>query len=577
MASTFSNLKFELIGTGEQSGVWGTTTNTNIGTAIEQAIVGMATLDAADFTANVCTLTLTNTNAAQDARALCLKIDAAALSAAGTVNVPAIQKPYIIINASSYAVTVKVTGQTGVTVPSGKRTVVYNDATDVGNQIDYLSALTAATLTVSGVATFSAGTAAAPSITTAGDTNTGLLFPAADTVGVTTGGTERVRVDSTGNVGIGTSSPTSPLTVYNATAASIELQSDAICIYRAIRASSDATSPVFQSRKARGTIAAPTAVASGDASLAITALAYGGTNYRGVAQIQGVVDTYTSDTNISGYLSFLTNAGSTAVTERMRLTAAGNLGIGNTTADEKLVVTGGISTTAQAGTNKTSAGTFDFYATDNSTRILSWGPVGLGGSISFWSGLGGVLATELGRFESTGNFLVGTTAAGGWSGDGRLVGAKLDGSGWGVSAYKSATTSATGGALLCRVDSTTSNMIGFYYSGATLVGTVSTNGTNVAYNTASDYRLKNITGPVTNSGAYIDSLKPVEGTWKANGSTFVGLIAHEVQEVSRTNISTGEKDGEQMQGMDYSSAEIIANLIAEVQSLRKRLAAAGIA
>ena len=142
MSSTFSNLKFELIGNGEQSGTWGTTTNSNIGTAIEQAIVGMATLDSGDFTTNVCTLTLTNTNAAQDARALCLNISAGAVSAAGTINVPAIQKPYIVINDSSFAVTVKVSGLTGVAVPSGKRTVVYNNGTDVGNQIDYLSSLT---------------------------------------------------------------------------------------------------------------------------------------------------------------------------------------------------------------------------------------------------------------------------------------------------------------------------------------------------------------------------------------------------------------------------------------------------
>lgn len=141
MSSTFSNLKFELIGSGEQSGTWGNTTNTNIGTAIEQAIVGMATLEAGDFTANVCTLTLANTNAAQDARALCLKIDSAALSAAGTVNVPAIQKPYLIINDATHAVTVRVSGQTGVTVPAGSRTVVYNDGTDVGNQVSWLASL----------------------------------------------------------------------------------------------------------------------------------------------------------------------------------------------------------------------------------------------------------------------------------------------------------------------------------------------------------------------------------------------------------------------------------------------------
>jgi hypothetical protein len=142
MSSTFSNLKFELIGTGEQSGTWGSTTNTNVGTAIEQAIVGMATLTSSDFTANVATLTLTNTAAAQNARALCLNIAAGAVSAAGTINVPAIQKPYVIINGSSYTVTVKVSGLTGVAVPAGKRLVVYNNGTDVSVQTDYLPSLT---------------------------------------------------------------------------------------------------------------------------------------------------------------------------------------------------------------------------------------------------------------------------------------------------------------------------------------------------------------------------------------------------------------------------------------------------
>jgi hypothetical protein len=141
MSSSFSNLKFELIGTGEQSGTWGATTNSNIGTAIEQAIVGMATLTSSDFTANVATLTLSNTTAAQNARALCLNIAAGAVSAAGTINVPAIQKPYLIINGSSYAVTVKVSGLTGVAVPAGTRTVVYNNGTDVGEQVTYLTNL----------------------------------------------------------------------------------------------------------------------------------------------------------------------------------------------------------------------------------------------------------------------------------------------------------------------------------------------------------------------------------------------------------------------------------------------------
>jgi hypothetical protein len=142
MSSTYSNLKFELIANGEQSGAWGTITNTNLGTAIEQAIVGMATLTSGDFTANVATLTLINTNTAQNARALCLVISASSLSAAGTLNVPAIQKPYIVINNDSYALTIKVSGLTGVVVPAGKSCVVYNNGTDVVSQITHIPSLT---------------------------------------------------------------------------------------------------------------------------------------------------------------------------------------------------------------------------------------------------------------------------------------------------------------------------------------------------------------------------------------------------------------------------------------------------
>lgn len=63
MASTYSDLKIQLMATGENSGAWGTVTNTNLGTAMEEAIVGRAT---ANFTSDAnLTLTLTDTNATQ--------------------------------------------------------------------------------------------------------------------------------------------------------------------------------------------------------------------------------------------------------------------------------------------------------------------------------------------------------------------------------------------------------------------------------------------------------------------------------------------------------------------------------
>lgn len=140
--STYSTLKFELIVTGQQAGTWGTTTNTNIGTAIEEAIAGTATCVTGDFTSNVATYTLIDSNASQTARAYILNVTAT-LTGAGTINLPAISKPYIVINNSvgGFDITVKVSGQTGVTIPNGKRTMVYNNATDVGIALDYLPAL----------------------------------------------------------------------------------------------------------------------------------------------------------------------------------------------------------------------------------------------------------------------------------------------------------------------------------------------------------------------------------------------------------------------------------------------------
>jgi hypothetical protein len=156
MPSTYStNLKIELIALGEQVGTWGTTTNGNLGTALEQAIVGRVTVSFASD-ANK-TLTLSNTNAAQDARALFLNLTSAvSLTATRDLIVPAINKNYIVKNATTGSQSIRViVAGAGVTIPNGRTALIYNDGTDITYQFDYAGDLNVASLASTGDGTFS--------------------------------------------------------------------------------------------------------------------------------------------------------------------------------------------------------------------------------------------------------------------------------------------------------------------------------------------------------------------------------------------------------------------------------------
>jgi len=79
-------------------------------------------------------------------------------------------------------------------------------------------------------------------------------------------------------------------------------------------------------------------------------------------------------------------------------------------------------------------------------------------------------------------------------------------------------------------------------AGATQVGTITTNGSSsVAYNTSSDYRLKENIAPMTGALNVVQQLKPVTYKWKVDGSVGQGFIAHELQAVVPDCV-TGEKD-----------------------------------
>ena len=141
MASTYSPLKIELIGTGEQAGTWGTTTNLNLGTALEEAITGSADVS---FSSADVTLTLTNSNAAQTGRNLRLNLTGTSGGARNLIlgSDMQIEKLYLINNTLADAVTVKNTTGTGIAVPAGKTAFVFNNGTNVVDAITHLSSLT---------------------------------------------------------------------------------------------------------------------------------------------------------------------------------------------------------------------------------------------------------------------------------------------------------------------------------------------------------------------------------------------------------------------------------------------------
>ena len=141
MASTYSALKIELIGTGEQSGTWGTTTNNNLGdAALGEAITGSA--DVAFSSADV-TVTLTDTNASQAARNLRLNLTGTSGGSRQLIlgSGCQIEKLYLINNGLANQVTVKNTTGTGVIVPAGKTMFVYNNGTNVVDAVTYVAGL----------------------------------------------------------------------------------------------------------------------------------------------------------------------------------------------------------------------------------------------------------------------------------------------------------------------------------------------------------------------------------------------------------------------------------------------------
>jgi hypothetical protein len=122
-----------------------------------------------------------------------------------------------------------------------------------------------------------------------------------------------------------------------------------------------------------------------------------------------------------------------------------------------------------------------------------------------------------------------------------------------------------------RGETNTQGLFGFFDGSNSVIGSITKSGSNVAYNTSSDYRLKENIAPMTGALAKVAQLKPVTYKWKADGSDGEGFIAHELAEVKPLAVF-GEKDavdehgGIKPQGIDTSF--LVATLTAAIQELK---------
>ena len=270
--------------------------------------------------------------------------------------------------------------------------------------------------------------------------------------------------------------------------------------------------------------------------------------------------------NVSGLTSINSASGQPlllkiANAEAARIDSSGNFGVGTTT----LTNSGGYATFSISGSTGgqiafQTGGTSKQYIYSTSTDLNFYNSQT--GNLIFYT-----VGSERARIDSIGNLLVGQTGQGPANSYSFCVG-----------------VGNTGGNDISHPSGAASGVMyeRFNYGGST-IGSITQNGTTgVLYNITSDYRLKDVVGAVTGSGERIDALKPVNYTWKADGSAARGFLAHEFQEVYASSV-TGTKDAVDEEGnpiyqqMQASTTEVIADLVAEIQSLRKRLAAAGIA
>jgi hypothetical protein len=301
----------------------------------------------------------------------------------------------------------------------------------------------------------------------------------------------------------------------------------------------------------------------GGTFIAVTANAYwDGTNYRYVST--AAASLYRQNNGAHDWQIAPSGTAGNAITftQAMTLDASGNLGIGTSSPGARLGVSDGSTAFLQLApgsgvtliNSRNSANSAYVSAVSDATQHI-------------WR----VAGTEAARIDPSNNLLVGTTTVGG-----RIT---SDGGDTYYSAYLTQASAGSNCLAIHNRATTGDNAFAIFATETSITqrGAISYNRTAglTVYATTSDYRAKDIIGPVQDSGATIDALKVYEGQMKGATQSRPMLVAHEAQAVTPYAV-TGEKDAVNEDGtpkyqqMDVSS--LVPLLIAEIQSLRIRIA-----
>jgi hypothetical protein len=282
---------------------------------------------------------------------------------------------------------------------------------------------------------------------------------------------------------------------------------------------------------------------------------YNGTFYDSAAIYSEIGDDSVA-TTAGGRLLFYTSSTKTASpTEKMRIDSSGNVLINQDSSSSTFTYGGtGIDVDGVGVTSlKLNYGTSKFEISSRSGDVLLYDSAGR--HLRF-----GVSGGEKMRIHSSGNILLGTTTTTSTS-DGVRYFPTGSGTGSLFNAYNGGSGTAT---LFGRNDDGT---VTLFYRGTSSVGSISVSSSATAYNTSSDYRLK--TDLKDFSGTeMLSNIKMYDFKWKESGERTYGVMAHELQEVLPQAV-TGEKDGEEMQAVDYS--KIVPVLVKALQEQQKEI------